>query len=72
MRDVAVFVTSNPTLDVSFNPDKGKHTAGPITIQVALASDADEDPADQAVGAPFGPAKKDRKLVARSWEPSTK
>ncbi|KAG1870800.1 hypothetical protein F4604DRAFT_849725 [Suillus subluteus] len=71
-RDVVMFVTSYPTPDVSFNLDKGKYFPGPITIQIALACGADDDPGDQAVAAPFGPAKK----IANRWlvvgEPSTK
>ncbi|KAG1856343.1 hypothetical protein DFJ58DRAFT_341120 [Suillus subalutaceus] len=36
MRDVAMFVTSYPTPDVSFNLDKGKYTAGPITLLLVM------------------------------------
>lgn len=73
-RDVAMFVNSYPTLDVSFELVKGEYTAGaPITMQVALSRDADEeDPDDQTVVAPFYPIKK----IANWWlvvgEPSTK
>ena len=69
-----MFVNSYPTLDVSFELAKGEYTAGaPITIQVALSRDADEeDPDDQTVVAPFYPIKK----IANWWlvvgEPSTK
>ncbi|KIJ63099.1 hypothetical protein HYDPIDRAFT_29788 [Hydnomerulius pinastri MD-312] len=60
MRDVATFVNSYPTLDVSFELVKGEYTAGaPILMQVVLSRDADEDdPDDQTVVAPFYPAKK--------------
>ncbi|OAX40546.1 Sec63-domain-containing protein [Rhizopogon vinicolor AM-OR11-026] len=74
MRDVAMFVNSYPTLDVSFELVKGEYTAGaPITMQVVLTRDADEeDPDDQTVVAPFYPTKK----IANWWlvvgEPSTK
>jgi len=73
-RDVAMFVNSYPTLDVTFELDKGEYTAGaPITMRVALSRDADEeDPDDQSVVAPFFPTKK----IANWWlvvgEPSTK
>ncbi|KAG1789995.1 putative RNA helicase [Suillus plorans] len=74
MRDVATFVNSYPTLDVSFKLEKGEYTAGaPITMQVSLTRDADdEDSDDQTVVAPFYPTKK----IANWWlvvgEPSTK
>ncbi|KAF9226154.1 Sec63-domain-containing protein [Gyrodon lividus] len=74
MRDVATFVNSYPTLDVSFELVKGEYTAGaPILMHVALSRDADEeDPDDQVVVAPFYPAKK----MANWWlvvgEPSTR
>ncbi|EIW74460.1 Sec63-domain-containing protein [Coniophora puteana RWD-64-598 SS2] len=76
MRDVATFVNSYPTLDVSFELAKGEYTAGaPIIMQVALSRDADEDDPDdsaQTVVAPFYPGKK----MANWWlvvgEPSTK
>ncbi|KAH7882250.1 putative RNA helicase [Phlebopus sp. FC_14] len=74
MRDVATFVNSYPTLDVSFELAKGEYTAGaPILMQVALSRDADEeDPDDQTVVAPFYPSKK----MANWWlvvgEPSTR
>ncbi|KAG1902400.1 DNA polymerase theta/eta [Suillus fuscotomentosus] len=74
MRDVATFVNSYPTLDVSFKLKKGEYTAGaPITMQVSLARDVDdEDSDDQTLVAPFYPAKK----IAKWWlvvgEPSTK
>ncbi|KAH7919595.1 Sec63-domain-containing protein [Leucogyrophana mollusca] len=74
MRDVATFVNSYPTLDVSFDLVKGEYTAGaPIIMQVALSRDADEDdPDDQTVVAPFYPSKK----MANWWlvvgEPGTR
>ncbi|EGO30085.1 putative RNA helicase [Serpula lacrymans var. lacrymans S7.9] len=75
MRDVATFVNSYPTLDVSYDLAKGDYTAGaPILIQVALSRDADEDEPDddQTVIAPFYPQKK----MANWWlvvgEPSTR
>ncbi|KAF7305029.1 putative ATP dependent RNA helicase [Mycena kentingensis (nom. inval.)] len=61
MKDVAVFVNSYPTLDVSHQLVKGDYTAGsPIVLQVALARDVDEDdePSEQDVIAPFYPTKK--------------
>jgi len=74
MRDVAKFVNSYPTLDVSYELAKGEYTAGaPIFIKVVLSRDADEeDPDDQIVVAPFYPVKK----MANWWvvigEPSTR
>lgn len=73
-RDVAKFVNSYPTLDVSYQLAKGEYTAGiPISIDVMLARDTDEDnPDDQMVVAPFYPVKK----MANWWlvvgEPSTR
>ncbi|KAJ7219396.1 putative RNA helicase [Mycena pura] len=61
MKDVAVFVNSYPTLDVSHELVKGEYTAGaPIILQVALRRDVDEDEdgGDQEVIAPFYPSKK--------------
>ncbi|KJA17891.1 hypothetical protein HYPSUDRAFT_205863 [Hypholoma sublateritium FD-334 SS-4] len=61
MRDVATFVNSYPTLDVSHELIKGEYTAGaPIVLKVSLARDVDEDDADsdQNVVAPFYPLKK--------------
>ncbi|KAG6857079.1 hypothetical protein H0H87_009640 [Tephrocybe sp. NHM501043] len=62
MRDVAMFVNSYPTLDVSHELVKGDYTAGaPIILQVALSKDVDEDDTegdDQTVVAPFYPSKK--------------
>ncbi|KAF8156619.1 Sec63 Brl domain-containing protein [Crassisporium funariophilum] len=62
MRDVATFVNSYPTLDVSHELVKGEYTAGaPVVMKVALARDADEDDeegGDQTVIAPFYPQKK--------------
>ncbi|KAG6370880.1 putative RNA helicase [Boletus reticuloceps] len=74
MRDVAKFVNSYPTLDVSHELVKGEYTAStPIAIKVVLSRDADEDdPDDQIVVAPFYPVKK----MASWWlvigEPSTR
>ena len=74
MRDVAMFVNSYPTLDVSYELAKGEYTAGsPIYITVALSKDADEDDAgDDQVVAPFYPVKK----MANWWlvigDPSTR
>ena len=78
MRDVAMFVNSYPTLDVSYELAKGEYTAGaPITIQVSLSKDSDEDmdePSedDETVIAPFYPKKK----LANWWvvigEPKTR
>ncbi|KAJ6623527.1 Sec63 Brl domain-containing protein [Mycena sp. CBHHK59/15] len=61
MQDVAMFVNSYPTLDVSHELVKGDYTAGaPIILQVALTRDVDDDDesADQDVIAPFYPSKK--------------
>ncbi|KAH0834659.1 putative RNA helicase [Lanmaoa asiatica] len=74
MRDVAKFVNSYPTLDVSYQLAKGEYTASaPMFIKVVLSRDADEeDPDDQIVVAPFYPVKK----MANWWlvvgEPSTR
>ncbi|KAG6330761.1 hypothetical protein ID866_8327, partial [Astraeus odoratus] len=75
MRDVATFVNSYPTLDVSYELVKGDYTAGvPITMLVSLARDADEDNPDddQSAVAPFYPRKK----MANWWvvigEPSNR
>jgi pre-mRNA-splicing helicase BRR2 len=60
-RDVATFVNSYPTLDVSQQIEKGDYTTStPVTLQVALSRDADDDDADddQTVVAPFYPTKK--------------
>lgn len=76
-RDVATFVNSYPTLDVSQKLVKGEYTAGaPIFLQVNLSRevDEDEDPSThaQTVIAPFYPVKK----LANWWlvvgEPTTK
>ena len=74
-RDVATFVNSYPTLDVSHELAKGEYTAGaPILLQVTLARDVDEDDEgdDQTVVAPFYPSKK----MANWWlvvgEPTTR
>ncbi|KAJ7046921.1 putative RNA helicase [Mycena alexandri] len=61
MKDVATFVNSYPTLDVSHELVKGDYTAGaPIILQVALTRDVDDDDeaSDQDVVAPFYPSKK--------------
>ncbi|EAU82983.1 DNA polymerase theta/eta [Coprinopsis cinerea okayama7 len=62
MRDVATFVNSYPTLDVSHQLVKGEYTAGsPIYLQVALAFDADDEddePTEPLVVAPYYPLKK--------------
>ena len=59
-RDVATFVNSYPTLDVSHELVKGEYTAGsPIILKVTLARDVDDgDDDDQTVVAPFYPHKK--------------
>ncbi|CAK5277379.1 unnamed protein product [Mycena citricolor] len=61
-KDVAVFVNSYPTLEVSHELVKGEYTAGaPIILQVALQRDVDEDDADDGAGAviaPFYPSQK--------------
>jgi pre-mRNA-splicing helicase BRR2 len=76
-HDVAAFVNSYPTLDVTHELVKGDYKAGePIVLKVALSKDADEDDdegeADQNVVAPFYPKKK----IANWWlvvgEPSTR
>ncbi|KAF9006973.1 Sec63 Brl domain-containing protein [Cyathus striatus] len=75
MRDVAMFVNSYPTLDVSHELVEGEYTAGsPITLKVTLARDVDEEDGDddQTVVAPFYPLKK----MANWWlvvgDPSSK
>ncbi|KAL4073668.1 putative RNA helicase [Scleroderma citrinum] len=75
MRDVATFVNSYPTLDVSYELVKGEYTAGaPILMHVSLSRDADEDNPenDQSVVAPFYLLQK----MANWWlvigEPSTR
>jgi pre-mRNA-splicing helicase BRR2 len=74
-RDVATFVNSYPTLDVSHELVKGDYTAGaPIVLKVVLARDVDEEDEanDQVVVAPFYPSKK----MANWWlvvgEPTTR
>jgi pre-mRNA-splicing helicase BRR2 len=60
-RDVATFVNSYPTLDVTYEFAKGDYMAGsPITLEVALSRDVDEDDEEsgQVVVAPFYPVKK--------------
>lgn len=60
-RDVATFVNSYPTLDVSHELVKGNYTAGsPITLRVNLERDVDEkdSESDQPAVAPFYPLKK--------------
>ena len=59
-RDVATFVNSCPTLDVSHELVKGEYTAGsPIILKVTLARDVDNgDDDDQTVVAPIYPHKK--------------
>ncbi|KAJ8454807.1 hypothetical protein ONZ45_g19162 [Pleurotus djamor] len=75
MRDVATFVNSYPTLDVSHELEKGEYTAGsPILLRVNLSKDVDEDDEtdDQDVVAPYYPHKK----MANWWlvvgEPTTR
>ncbi|KAJ8489445.1 hypothetical protein ONZ45_g13584 [Pleurotus djamor] len=61
MRDVATFVNSYPTLDVSHELEKGDYTAGsPIILRVNLSKDVNEDDEadDQNVVAPYYPHKK--------------
>jgi len=61
MRDVAAFVNSYPTLDVSHELVKGEYTSStPIVLQVSLSRDADEeeDEGDVSVVAPYFPRKK--------------
>lgn len=73
-RDVAMFVNSYPTMDVTHELEKGEYTASSsIVLQVALSRDADEeDEDDQRVVAPFYPFRK----MANWWlivgEPSTR
>lgn len=61
-RDVAAFVNSYPTLDVTHELVKDEFTAGaPVVFQVALSRDADEDDkdaGDATVVAPYFPVKK--------------
>ncbi|KIY53142.1 putative RNA helicase [Fistulina hepatica ATCC 64428] len=75
MRDVAKFVNSYPTLDVSHELVKGEYTAGaPIVLKVALARDVDEDDEDddQTVVAPYFPIKKITNWWVVVGEPSTR
>jgi len=60
MQDVAAFVNSYPTLDVTHDFVKGEYTSStPITLQVWLSRDADEeDEGDISVIAPCFPGKK--------------
>ncbi|KAH9059761.1 putative RNA helicase [Lactarius vividus] len=61
MRDVAAFVNSYPTLDVTHEFVKGEYTSStPIVLQVSLSRDVDdeEDEGDTLVVAPHFPAKK--------------
>lgn len=76
-RDVATFVNSYPSLDITQELMKGEFSSGaPIFLQVNLAREADEDenPSAQAqtVVAPLYPVQK----MANWWlvvgEPSTK
>ncbi|KIJ15099.1 hypothetical protein PAXINDRAFT_47924, partial [Paxillus involutus ATCC 200175] len=55
LRDVATFANSCLTLDVSFELEKGEHTAGvPILMHIVLPWDADDDdPEDRTAIAPF-------------------
>jgi pre-mRNA-splicing helicase BRR2 len=59
-QDVAAFVNSYPTLDVTHELVKGEYTSStPITLQVWLSRDADEeDEGDISVIAPCFPGKK--------------
>lgn len=61
-RDVATFVNSYPTLDVTHELVKGEYTAGsPIVLKVGLSKDVDVDDNEsdeQTVVAPFYPKKK--------------
>jgi pre-mRNA-splicing helicase BRR2 len=59
-HDVAKFVNSYPTLDVSYELAKGDYTAGSsILLKVTLERDVeDDDEDDQTVVAPFYPLKK--------------
>jgi pre-mRNA-splicing helicase BRR2 len=60
-RNVAAFVNSYPTLDVSHEFVKGGYTSStPIVLQVSLSRDADdeEDEGDVLVVAPHFPGKK--------------
>jgi pre-mRNA-splicing helicase BRR2 len=60
-RDVATFVNSYPTLDVTQQLEKADYTSStPVTLQVSLSRDADEEDEedDQTVVAPFYPMKK--------------
>ena len=74
-QDVAAFVNSYPTLDVTHELVKDEYTAGQsIALQVSLSRDVDGDDeeTDQNVVAPFYPVRK----LANWWlvvgEPSTR
>lgn len=59
-RDVATFVNSYPTLEVTHRLEKGDFTTStPVHLEVTLSKDADEDEVEeQAIVAPFFPGKK--------------
>jgi pre-mRNA-splicing helicase BRR2 len=60
-RDVAAFVNSYPTLEVTHELIKGEYKAGaPIVLQVSLSKDADDDDdeGDASVIAPHFPGRK--------------
>ncbi|KAI6036153.1 hypothetical protein BKA83DRAFT_4008236, partial [Pisolithus microcarpus] len=65
-HDVAMFVNSYLTLDVSYELVKGKYMAGaPILICVSLIRDTDKENLDddQTIAAPFYPPEK----TANQW-----
>ncbi|GAW10525.1 Sec63-domain-containing protein [Lentinula edodes] len=79
MQDVAAFVNSYPSLDVTQELIKGEYTAGaPIFLHVTLSRDVDDDddPSsstdDQTVIAPFFPTKKMPNWWLVVGEPSTR
>ncbi|KAF9066554.1 Sec63 Brl domain-containing protein [Rhodocollybia butyracea] len=76
MQDVAAFVNSYPSLDVSPELVKGDYTAGvPIVLKVTLGRDIDEDDVpdpDQTVVAPYYPTKKMPNWWLVVGEPSTR
>lgn len=61
-RDVAQFVNSYPSIEVSFKIDEpaegGYNASTPISVHITLDREADEEDADPSIVAPYYPAKK--------------
>lgn len=70
---MAAFVNSYPALDVNFELAKGEYLAGsPITLNVTISRDADDDSEDQHAIAPFYPLEKLPNWWLVVGEPSTR